>query len=56
MARHFGSYKPDKHRETRHKGRNSAVKSSQLNWAGQYKKWVQYDFKFLLQSIVMEED
>ena len=32
-----------------HKGQNSAVKSSQLSWAGQYKKWVQYDFKFTLE-------
>ena len=45
-ARHFGSYKESKLRETRLKGRNSAVKSSQLSWAGQYKMCVQYDFKF----------
>ena len=30
----------------RHKGRNSAVQSSLLSWAGQYKKCVQYNFKF----------
>ena len=45
-ARHFGSYEPGKLRGTPHKGRNSAVKSSQLSWAGQHKKCVQYDFKF----------
>ena len=28
------------------KGRNSAVKSSQLSWAGQYNKCVQYDFQY----------
>ena len=28
------------------KGRNSTVKSSKLSWTGQYKKCVQYDFKF----------
>ena len=47
--RHFGSYKPGKLRGAQHKGRHSVVKSSQLSWAGQYKKCVQYDFK-LLQS------
>ena len=36
----------DKLRRTRSKGRNSAVQSSQLSWMGQYKKCVQYDFKF----------
>ena len=45
-SHHFGSYMPVKLRGTQHKGRNSAVKSSQLSWAGQYKKFVQYDFKF----------
>ena len=31
---------------TQYKGRNSAVKSSLLSWAGQYTKCVQYDFNF----------
>ena len=44
--RYFDSYKLGKLRGTRHIGRNSAVKSSQLSRAGQYKKSVQYDFKF----------
>ena len=35
-----------KPRGTQRKGRYSAVKSSQLSWAGQYKKCVQYDLKF----------
>ena len=43
---HFGSYKPGKQWGTLHKGRNSVVKSSQLSWGEQYKKCVQYDFKF----------
>ena len=42
----FGLYKQSKLRRTRRKGRNSAVKSSQLSWAGQNKKCVEYDFKF----------
>ena len=42
----FGWYKPGKLWGTLHKGRNSAVQSSQLSLAGQYKKCVQYDFKF----------
>ena len=42
---HCGSYKPDKLRGTQHKGRNSAVQSSQLSWTGQYKKCVQYNLK-----------
>ena len=33
-------------RGTQYKGRNSAVKFSQLSWAIQYKKCEQYDFKF----------
>ena len=46
-SHHFGSYKPGKLRETtRHKGRNSAIESSQLSWVELYKKCVQYDFKF----------
>ena len=45
MSRHFGSYKERKLRKTRCKGRYSAVTSSQLSWAGQYKMCVQYDFK-----------
>ena len=43
---HFVSYKQRKLRGTRRKGRYSAVKSSQFIWSGQYKKCVQYDFKF----------
>ena len=43
---HFGSYKLGKLRETRHKGRNSTVNQCQHFRAGQYKKCVQYDFKF----------
>ena len=49
LRRHFGSYKPGKLRGTKHKGRNSAVQSSQFSWAGQYKKCVQYDFQFTLE-------
>ena len=46
-TRHFGSYQESKLRGTpRRKGRYSAVKSSLLSWAEQYKKCVQYDFKF----------
>ena len=45
-ARHFGSCKESKLRRTQRKGRYSAVKSSQLSWAGRYKRCVQYDFKF----------
>ena len=45
-ARHFGSYKESKLSVTRRKGRNSTVKSCQLSWAGQYKKCIQYNFKF----------
>ena len=45
-SRHFGSYEQSKLSVTQRKGRYSAVKSSQLSWAGQYKKCVQYDFKF----------
>ena len=44
-ARHVGSYKPGKLRVARHKGRNCLVKSGQLSWAGQYKKFVQYECK-----------
>ena len=46
FTRHFDSYKPGKLRRTRHKGRNGAVKSIQVRLAGQYKKCVQYGFKF----------
>ena len=46
-----------KHRGTRHKDHNSAVKSSQLNWTGQYKKCEQYNFKltpvYILHSTVL---
>ena len=46
-SRHFGLYQPGYVlRDTQYKGRNSAVKSSQLSWTGQYKMGVQYDFKF----------
>ena len=45
-ARYFGSHKQSKLRGTQCKGRNSVVKSSQVSWAGQYKKCVQHDFKF----------
>ena len=48
MSRNFGSYEQSKLRGPRRKGRNSAVKSSQPSWAGQYKKCVQYDVKFTL--------
>ena len=48
ISRHFGLVKKGKLRETRHKGINSAVQSSQLNWTGQYKKSVQDKFKFTL--------
>ena len=48
VSRHFGSTEPGKLRGTRHKGRNSAVKSNQLSFAGQYKKFVQYNFKLTL--------
>ena len=53
MPLHFSSYKPCKLRGTRLKGRNSAVQSSQLSWAGQYKKCVYSTISSLLQSIVM---
>ena len=38
--------KKGKLRRTRYKGRNSTVHSIQLTWTGQYKKCVQYDFRF----------
>ena len=37
---------PGKLRGARHNSRNSAVQSNQPSWTGQYKKGVQYDFKF----------
>ena len=40
-TRHFGLYK-----ESKLIGRYSAVRSTQLSWAGQYNKCVQYVFKF----------
>ena len=46
ISRHFVSYTQSKLRGKKRKGRYSEVKSSQLSWAGQYKKCVQYDFKF----------
>ena len=45
-ARHFGSYQQSKLSVPQRKGRYSAVKSSQLSGAGQYKKFAQYDFQF----------
>ena len=45
-SRHFGPYEESKLNVRQRKGRYSAVKSSQLSWAGQYKKCVQYDFPF----------
>ena len=45
MSRHFGLVKPGKLGGTRHKGRNSAGKSSHLSWTGQYNKSVQYNIK-----------
>ena len=51
-TRHFGSYQESKLSVTQRKGRYSLVKSSQLSWAGQYKKCVQtvqYDFQFTLE-------
>ena len=46
LSIHFGPYKQNELKGTRHQGRNSTVRSSQLSWAGLYKKCVQYDFKF----------
>ena len=46
VARHFGSFKQSKHRGTLRRVRCSAVKSSQLSLAGQYKMCVQFDFNF----------
>ena len=43
---HYG-----KLRGTQRKGRYSAVKSSQLSWAGQYKKCVQYDSSLLQKTV-----
>ena len=43
---HLGSYKLGKPRSTLPKGRHSAAESSQLRRAGQYKRYVQYNFKF----------
>ena len=43
---HFGLYQQCKLIVTQRKGRTSAIQSSQLSWAGQYKKCVQYDFQF----------
>ena len=48
-ARHFGSNQQSKLSVTQRKGRYSAVKSSQLIWAEQYKKCVQYDFQLTLE-------
>ena len=45
---HFGSYQQSKLSVTQRKGRYSAVKSSQLSWAGQYKKIVYSTISSLL--------
>ena len=45
ISSHFDSYKESRLRGTWRRGRNSGVKYSQLSWAGQYKKCVQYAFK-----------
>ena len=44
-ACHFGSYNMGKLRGLRYKGRISLAHSSQSRWTGQYKKFVQYNFK-----------
>ena len=51
VSHHFGSYKPGKIIGSRQKGRNS-TKSVKLVWQDnmQYKKCIQYNFKFTLQS------
>ena len=54
LSRHFGSYKMSKLSVTKRKGRYSAVMSSQLSWAGQYKKCVQY-VKFTLEYSVFSQ-
>ena len=48
ISLHFGLYKESKLRGTQRKSLciQHAVKSSQLIWTGQYKKCVQYNFKF----------
>ena len=43
---HFGSYQNSNLSVKQHKGRYSAVKSSQLSWARQYKKCVQYNLQY----------
>ena len=45
-SRHFSSYQQSKFCVTQRNGRYSAVKSSKLSWAGQYKKCVQYNYQF----------
>ena len=49
ISRHFGSYQQSELSVTHCKGRYSAVKSSQLSWAGPYKKCEQYNFQFTLE-------
>ena len=49
MSRHFGSYQQSKISVAQRKGQYSAVQSSQLSWAGQYKKCVWYNFQFTLE-------
>ena len=43
IARHFGSCKPGL---TRRNTTQRSKQSNPLSWAGQYKKCIQYDFKF----------
>ena len=47
-------YERSKHIYIELVGRNSSVKFSQLSWPGQYKKCVQYDFKFTPVSLKIE--
>ena len=47
---HFSLYQQSKLSLTQRNGRYSAVKSSQLSRAGQYKKSVQYNFQFTLEN------
>ena len=56
IPRHFSLYKESKLRGLQCKCRYGAVKSSQLSCAGQYKKCVQYDFKFTSECSVFEAE
>ena len=42
-------YTQSKLKGTQRKGRYYEVKSSELSWAGQYKKYLQYDLRFTLE-------